>query len=85
MTMTMTTAMAKTQGANDTEFGHSVPPEGPHTITTHVPGWNSVQGLIKGDVDLLQKVRSIYPRFGPFGVVAQVCAKLPYMKHICRP
>ncbi|KAH8841937.1 hypothetical protein MCOR27_006521 [Pyricularia oryzae] len=72
MTMTMTTAMAKTQGANDTKFGHSVPPEGPHTITTHVPGWNSVQGLIKGDVDLLQKVRSIYPRFGPFGVVAQL-------------
>ncbi|TLS25626.1 hypothetical protein PpBr36_07631 [Pyricularia pennisetigena] len=60
------------QRANATEFGHSAPPEGPHTITTHLPGWKSAEGLLKGDVAILQRIRSIYPRFGPFGVVAQL-------------
>ncbi|TLD25126.1 hypothetical protein PspLS_05538 [Pyricularia sp. CBS 133598] len=74
MTTATTTTMTitVTKGANATEFGHSVPPEGPHTITTHVPGWDSVAGLLKGDVAIMQKIKSIYPRFGPFGTVAQL-------------
>ncbi|KAI6348460.1 hypothetical protein MCOR25_010807 [Pyricularia grisea] len=70
--MTTTLTMTVTQGANGTEIGHSVPPEGPHTITTHIPGWNSVDRMLKGDITILQKIRSIYPRFGPFGLVAQL-------------
>lgn len=59
-----------------TEFGHSTPPEGPHTITIHVPGWDNAIKFRDGDKELFSKLRSIYPRFGPFGLARQLAAAI---------
>ncbi|CAN8099395.1 unnamed protein product [Discula destructiva] len=59
-----------------TEWGHSCPPEGPHTITTHMPGWDTAIRFRDGDASLFAKLRSIYPRFSPFGLARQLCAAL---------
>ncbi|KAJ7241922.1 pyridoxal phosphate-dependent transferase [Mycena haematopus] len=54
-----------------TEIGHPVPPvspdSGPHTITVHARGWDTALAFRDGDQSLFQKLRSIYPRFMPFG------------------
>lgn len=55
-----------------TEPGHSCPPEGPHTITTHLPGWDDAIRFRDGDMTIIAKLRSIYPRFTPFGPARQV-------------
>ncbi len=55
-----------------TVFGHSLPPEGPHTITMHFPGWDVAIRFRDGDDSLMKHFTSIYPRFGPFGLTAQV-------------
>ncbi|KAL2126488.1 hypothetical protein VTI74DRAFT_825 [Chaetomium olivicolor] len=49
-----------------TELGHSLPPEAPHNITFHIPGWDTAKALRRGDPELLGKLSSIYPRFGPW-------------------
>jgi len=55
-----------------TEFGHSMPPEGPHTVTFHVPGWTTILGIRDGDQALFARFRSMYPRFAPWGLCRQV-------------
>ncbi|KAK4140319.1 uncharacterized protein C8A04DRAFT_32197, partial [Dichotomopilus funicola] len=59
-----------------TELGHSVPPEAPHNITFHIPGWETARNLRRGDPELLGKLVSIYPRFGPWGEVRKLTAAL---------
>ncbi|KAJ6515582.1 pyridoxal phosphate-dependent transferase [Mycena sanguinolenta] len=59
-----------------TEIGHSLPPEGPHTITVHARGWETGVGLFRGDQSLVQKLRSIYPRILPFGHAQALSAKV---------
>ncbi|KAK6221091.1 hypothetical protein LQW54_001664 [Pestalotiopsis sp. IQ-011] len=51
----------------ETPFGHSLPPEGAHTITFHVPKWESAVKFREGDMSLVARLKSIYPRFMPFG------------------
>lgn len=55
-----------------TEFGHSLPPEGPHTITVHFPGWDAAMRFRDGDMSIFAQLRSLYPRFAPFGPARQV-------------
>ncbi|KAL2016534.1 hypothetical protein VTK56DRAFT_3428 [Thermocarpiscus australiensis] len=55
-----------------TELGHSIPPEAPHNITFHIPGWETAKALRRGDQDLLSKLVSIYPRFRPWCEVRQL-------------
>ncbi|ROW02052.1 hypothetical protein VPNG_07673 [Cytospora leucostoma] len=55
-----------------TEPGHSLPPDGPHTITLHYPGWANALRFRDGDMTILTQLRSVYPRFGPFGLVRQL-------------
>jgi hypothetical protein len=55
-----------------TEFGHSMPPEGPHTLTTHAPGWNTVVRFRDGDKSLMPLLKSMYPRFTPWGPCREV-------------
>ncbi|KAK0746089.1 pyridoxal phosphate-dependent transferase [Schizothecium vesticola] len=55
-----------------TEPGHSLAPEGPHTVTFHFPGWDAVIPFRLGDPKAFAKLRSIYPRFGPFFEVKQL-------------
>ncbi len=55
-----------------TAFGHALPPESPHTITAHAPTWKTAMAFRDGDQVLLGKLKSIYPRFGPFGLVKEV-------------
>lgn len=62
--------------ATTTEFGHSLPPYGPHTITTHAPGYKSAVAFRDGDMSVISRVKSIYPRFSPFGLAAQVSSNL---------
>ncbi|KAF7355570.1 putative cystathionine gamma-synthase protein [Mycena sanguinolenta] len=50
-----------------TEIGHSIPPEGPHTITVHARGWDTGIALFRGEESVVQKLKSIYPRIFPFG------------------
>lgn len=50
-----------------TEFGHSLPPESPHTITFNIPGWDKAIGFRDGDMTVFSRMRSMYPRFSPFG------------------
>lgn len=59
-----------------TEPGHSIPPEGPHTITLHYPGWANALRFRDGDMTILTQLRSVYPRFGPFGLVRQLAVAI---------
>lgn len=70
--MAAVTATVAAAGPVTTEFGHSVPPEGPHTVTFHVPGWDTAIRFRDGDLSIFAKLRSIYPRFTPFGPARQV-------------
>ncbi|KAK9788985.1 putative Cystathionine gamma-synthase [Seiridium cardinale] len=66
--------------AVQTAFGHALPPEGPHTITMHAPKWETALRFREGDMSLIRQLKSIYPRFFPFGPSAmflqQVGSKL---------
>ncbi|ROW11036.1 hypothetical protein VMCG_00901 [Cytospora schulzeri] len=55
-----------------TELGHSAPPEGPHTITFHIPGWETGMRFRDGDLTIHSRLRSVYPRLAPFGLVRQL-------------
>lgn len=59
-----------------TEVGHSAPPEGPHTITIHVPGWDNAMKFRDGDKELFSKLRSLYPRFTAFGHARQLAVAI---------
>ncbi|KAF3762577.1 PLP-dependent transferase [Cryphonectria parasitica EP155] len=59
-----------------TEFGHSLPPEGPHTITIHGPGWQTALGIRDGDPAIFARLKSIYPRFFPFSCARQLSVAL---------
>ncbi|KAI1166821.1 cystathionine gamma-synthase [Nemania serpens] len=58
------------------ELGLSLPPHGPHAITTHIPGWNVAERFRDRDVSLLGQLKSIYPRFSPFGLSATLCQSI---------
>ncbi|KAK7989098.1 ankyrin repeat domain-containing protein [Apiospora arundinis] len=62
--------------AIDTPFGHSLPPEGPHTITVHAPGWTTAIRFRDGDLTIINQLKSIYPRFFPFGRAAQLTVEI---------
>ncbi|SPQ18594.1 4ff8b6af-cab4-4b6c-a3f7-4bb947ec1090 [Thermothielavioides terrestris] len=64
-----------------TEFGHSLPPEAPHNITFHIPGWDTAKALRRGDPDLLSRLASIYPRFGPWSRHPPAPPPLPAPTH----
>ncbi|KAF7337941.1 putative cystathionine gamma-synthase protein [Mycena venus] len=49
-----------------------MPPEGPHTITLHAKGWDAAIAFRNGDQSLFQKLKSIYPRFTPFGLAKEL-------------
>ncbi|KAF7355569.1 putative cystathionine gamma-synthase protein [Mycena sanguinolenta] len=73
-----------------TEMGHAIPPEGPHTITVHARGWDTTLAFRDGDQGFMQKIRSIYPRFMPFGpaqaLSAAIHQKLSFPPtHGCHP
>lgn len=55
-----------------TELGHSTPPEGPHTITFHLPGWDTSIRFRNGDTAIHARLRSVYPRLAPFGLTRQL-------------
>lgn len=55
-----------------TEFGHSIPPEGPHTVTFHIPRWETGMRFRDGDMTVFAQLRSLYPRFCPFGPAREV-------------
>ncbi|KAK2611388.1 hypothetical protein N8I77_004728 [Diaporthe amygdali] len=55
-----------------TELGHSLPPEGPHTITFHLPGWDTAMRFRDGGMAMLARLRSMYPRLSPFGPIRQL-------------
>ncbi|KAK0618031.1 pyridoxal phosphate-dependent transferase [Bombardia bombarda] len=59
-----------------TALGHSLPPEGPHTITMQLPGWESAMKIRSGDQDLLNALVSIYPRFCPFNEAKDLCTAI---------
>lgn len=59
-----------------TEFGHSLPPEGPHTITVHAVGWDIAMKFRNGDPAIMTRLRSVYPRFSPFGLARQLSAAI---------
>ncbi|KAK4240781.1 vacuolar transporter chaperone 4 [Achaetomium macrosporum] len=52
----------------------------PHNITFHIPGWDTAKALRRGDPDLLSKLASIYPRFGPWCEVRQAYSSSPHRK-----
>lgn len=62
-----------------TEIGHSLAPEGSHTVTFHLPGWDTSIAFRKGDPEVLVHLRSIYPRFGPFFQAREVFFALFYL------
>ncbi|KAK3950388.1 pyridoxal phosphate-dependent transferase [Pseudoneurospora amorphoporcata] len=59
-----------------TPLGQSLPPHGPHAITTHLPGWNTALRLRDGDPELGKQLKSMYPRFTPLSLVKDLCTKL---------
>ncbi|KAL1839489.1 hypothetical protein VTJ49DRAFT_1464 [Mycothermus thermophilus] len=60
----------------DTAFGHSLPPEAPHNITFHIPGWETARALRRGEKYVFDRLDSIYPRFGPWREVKELAAAL---------
>lgn len=60
------------------KFGHSMPPYSPHTITAHVPGWQTMVGFRDGDKSILPLLKSMYPRFTPWGHCREVLHPLSY-------
>lgn len=67
----------------ETPFGHSLPPEGAHTITFHVPKWESAVKFREGDMSLVARLKSIYPRFMPFGPSAVVRPQRQLPPNLC--
>lgn len=59
-----------------TELGHSIPPEGPHTITFHLPGWETSMRFRNGDMAIFSKLRSVYPRLAPFGLTRDLATAI---------
>ncbi|KAI1828611.1 cystathionine gamma-synthase [Xylaria intraflava] len=55
------------------EIGQSLPPHGPHTITTHLPGWEAVEAARRRDPSIFTRVKSFYPRLVIFGLQAKLC------------
>ncbi|KAI0114004.1 cystathionine gamma-synthase [Nemania sp. FL0031] len=58
------------------EFGQSLPPHGPHTITVHMTGWETVERFRDDPRSLVPHFKSIYPRFSPFGPSAMLCGSV---------
>lgn len=54
------------------ELGRSMPPEGPHTVTVHIPGLEPLVRFRDGDKSILPKLKSMYPRFAPWGPCREV-------------
>lgn len=61
----------------NTKLGNTLPPETPHNITFHIPGWDTAKALRRGDPDLFEKLNFVYPRFGPWGKVREVSTPQP--------
>lgn len=61
-----------------TEFGHSLPPESPHTITFNIPGWDKAMRFRDGDRTVFGMMSSMYPRFSPFGPTRQLAAAVAH-------
>ncbi|EGS19096.1 uncharacterized protein CTHT_0057200 [Thermochaetoides thermophila DSM 1495] len=59
-----------------TPLGHSLPPEAPHNITFHIPGWETARALRRREPELMDQLESIYPRFGPWREVKDLSAVL---------
>ncbi|KAK1783649.1 pyridoxal phosphate-dependent transferase [Copromyces sp. CBS 386.78] len=59
-----------------TPLGQSLPPHGPHAITTHLPGWDTALRFRDGDPELAKQLKSMYPRFTPLSLVKDLCTKL---------
>ncbi|KAK0733957.1 pyridoxal phosphate-dependent transferase [Lasiosphaeria miniovina] len=57
-------------------LGQSMPPEGLHTVTVHLPGWETACAFRKGDKTIFAALKSMYPRFGPFNKVRQLAAAI---------
>ncbi|KAH8898069.1 PLP-dependent transferase [Thozetella sp. PMI_491] len=53
------------------EAGNALPPGGPHAITLHAPGWDLAMRFRDRDMSVFAIIKSIYPRFGPFGISKQ--------------
>ncbi|KAI0459296.1 cystathionine gamma-synthase [Xylaria acuta] len=58
------------------EFGQSLPPHTPHAITTHAPGWRTAERLRDRDPSLFAQLKSLYPRFSPFGLAGTLCQSI---------
>ncbi|KAI3322046.1 cystathionine gamma-synthase [Xylariaceae sp. AK1471] len=72
----MSTSSLSAVDPSTVEFGQSLPPHGPHTITMHVPKWETGVRFRDGDMSLLMQLKSIYPRFSPFGLSATLCKSI---------
>ncbi|PSR82728.1 pyridoxal phosphate-dependent transferase [Coniella lustricola] len=59
-----------------TEFGHSLPPETPHSVTTHAPGWDTIFRFRDADMSLFMTIKSLYPRFSPWGPARELAVAL---------
>ncbi|KAH9905803.1 cystathionine gamma-synthase [Xylariomycetidae sp. FL2044] len=75
---------------SDTEFGQSIPPYGPHAITTYAHGWKVAIAVRDGDMSVIARMKSMYPRFAPFGVTAAFCQTIGKTLalpegHMCAP
>ena len=59
------------------DFGHAPPPQTPFSIISNLPGWDVAQSIRDGNREPLTRVKHIYPRFFPMGVVAEVSPASP--------
>ncbi|OIW34554.1 cystathionine gamma-synthase [Coniochaeta ligniaria NRRL 30616] len=62
--------------AVEKKFGYSLPPYSPHTITAHLPGWKNAVSFRDGDKSMLPRLKSMYPRFTPWGHCRELAMKL---------
>ncbi|KAK3393209.1 pyridoxal phosphate-dependent transferase [Podospora didyma] len=72
------------------ELGQSMPPHGPHTVTVHIPGWDTAMLFRKGDKTIHAALKSMYPRFGPTNEAKQLAAAIhPKLSlpetYLCQP
>lgn len=69
--------------AINTPLGHAVPPFTPFSVTFHVPAWANLMHLLDNPQETAKVLKSIYPRFGPWGLVKEVGTLHLYKKRRC--
>ncbi|KAI5859406.1 pyridoxal phosphate-dependent transferase [Durotheca rogersii] len=61
-------------GSITTPFGHAVPPAPRHSVTVHMPGWETVEKFASDPASVIGTFQNVYPRMKPHQDIADLSA-----------